>query len=296
MRGTGIASMGKRERLTRDSAFSYICNRCMSCCHNAQIPLDPYEITRLARNRKISTTEFIDRFLIEGGIVISSKEDHACAFLGDGLCNVYQDRPLICRTYPLQRVAKAGCEGFIKLIPLPETKGEYGENGTTRGFLEAHDIEPFAAHDDKYFVLTNRIIEVLGSVIRSAPKFFHLVRETMTLHYELRAQNVPELMDVDRVVADYCRDRGLELPADLDGLIALHLEAVELRLAALTGGRVYEARLRSSMVDRESDTERHEILQMAALAGALGVATGAHVKPLLAAEVLGKPSVTREAG
>jgi uncharacterized protein len=284
--------MGKPERLNRDSTFSYICNRCMSCCHNTHIPLDPYEITRLARNRSLSTTELIDRFLIEGGVVISSKEDHACAFLGDGLCNVYQDRPLICRTYPLRRVAGYGHEEFMKLIPFPETKGEYGENGTTRNFLEAYDIEPFVVADDKYFVLTHRIIEVLGRIVRSVPKVFHIVRETMFLHYELRAQNVPELIDVDRVVGDHCLDRGVELPADLDGLIALHIEAIEQRLAALIDAGSNETQRLFSMVDRIAHTKRHEILQVAALAGALGVATGAQVKPLLAAEVLGKLPAT----
>jgi Fe-S-cluster containining protein len=245
----------------------------MSCCHNGQIPLDPYEIARLARNRKISTTEFIDRFLVEGGIVISNnKENHACAFLGDGVCNVYEDRPLLCRTYPLYRSVRSGREEFIKLIPLPETKGEYGETGTTRDFLKVHDTDALVEADDKYFALANRIIEVLGGIIRSAPASFRMVRETMTLHYELRAQNVPELIDVDRVVADYCQDRGFEPPTNLDGIIALHIEAIEHRLAAL-------------MDDRE-------ILQMAALAGALGIATGARVKPLLAAQVVGRPPMT----
>jgi Fe-S-cluster containining protein len=244
----------------------------MSCCHNTQIPLDPYEIARLARNRKISTTEFIDRFLVEGSIVIAGKENHACVFLGDGLCNVYQDRPLLCRTYPLYRAVRSGREEFIKLTPLLETKGEYGEKGTTRDFLTAHDIEALVTADDKYSALTIRIIEVLGSIIRSVPASFRMVRETMTLHYELRAQDVPELIDVDRVVADYCLDRGIESPTNLDGFIALHIEAIEHRLSAL-------------MDDRE-------ILQMASLAGALGVATGARVKALLAAQVLGKPPMT----
>lgn len=253
----------------------------MSCCHNTQIPLDPYEITRLARNRKISTTEFINRFLIEGGIVISSKEDHACAFLGDGSCQVYHDRPMLCRTYPLRRAARSGREEFLKLIPHPQTKGEYGENGTAGDFLEAHDIEPFVAADDKYFALTSHIIEGLGEIIRLAPKLFRPIRETMTLYFELRAHDVLELIDVDRVVGDYCRDRELELPASLDGLIALHIEAIEQRLAALI----------DAVSDRELDANQHDILQIAGLAGMLGVATNAFIKSMLAAAVLGKPPV-----
>jgi Fe-S-cluster containining protein len=268
-------------RLTRDSPFSYICNRCMSCCRDNHISLDPYEIARLARNRNLSTTEFIGRFLVEGGFVISSQEDRACAFLGNGSCEVYQDRPMVCRTYPLRRAAKSGREEFLKLIPHPQTKGKYGENGTAGDFLNAHDIDAFVAADDKYFALTNHIIEALGKIIRSAPKLFRPIRETMTSYYELHAHDAVEMIDVDRIVGDYCRDRGLALPASLDGLITLHIEAIEQRLVALL----------EAVSNRDVDAKQHEILQMAALAGALGVATAAHIKSMLAAAVLGKPPV-----
>ena len=273
--------MDKLARLTRDSAFSYICNRCMSCCRDNHISLDPYEIIRLARNRNLSTTDFIGRFLVKGGFVISIKEDRACAFLGNSSCEVYHDRPMVCRTYPLRRSARSGREEFLKLIPLQETKGEYGENGTVGNFLKAHDIDPFVAADDKYFALTNQIIEGLGKIIRSVPTLFRPIRETMTLYYELHAGDVAKLIDVDRIVGGYCRDRGRALPASLDGLITLHIEAIEQRLEALL----------QAVSDREVDAKRDEILQMAALAGALGVATAAHIKSMLAAAVLGKPPV-----
>jgi Fe-S-cluster containining protein len=283
--------MDESKRLTRDRAFSYTCNRCMSCCHDNHISLDPYEIVRLARNRKLSTTEFINRFLIEGGFVIPViKENLACVFLGDG-CEVYEDRPLVCRTYPLRRAARAGREEFINLIPHPQTKGEYGENGTVGDFLNAHDIEQFAAGDDKFFALTHHVIEGLGKIIRLAPKLFRPIRETMTSYFEGRAHDILELIDVDRIVADYCRDRGLELPASLDGLVALHIEIIKHRLAALIDAVSEATRRPPSTIDREVDAKHHEILQMAGLAGMLGVATNAHIKSMLAAAVLGKPPV-----
>jgi Fe-S-cluster containining protein len=254
----------------------------MSCCHDNHISLDPYEITRLARNRNLSTTEFINRFLSEGGFVIPVvKGTLACVFLGDDGCGVYKDRPLVCRTYPLRRFARAGREEFVSVTPHPETKGEYGENGTAGDFLKAHDIDQFAAGDDKYFALTSHVFAGLGQIIRLAPELFRPIRETMTLYFEGHARDTLELIDVDRVVGAYCRDRGLELPASLDGLIALHIEAIDQRLAALL----------EAVSDRGTDAKQHEILQMAALAGALGVATNAHIKSLLAAAVLGKPPV-----
>src|SRR5260370_38947957 len=90
--------------LNRISQFAYTCNRCMSCCHGPHIALDPYEIARLARNRQLNTTEFIARYLTEGGIVLRNREDTSCVMLGAEGCTVYADRPQICRTYPLKRI------------------------------------------------------------------------------------------------------------------------------------------------------------------------------------------------
>ena len=203
----------KTQTLTRDSAFSYTCNRCMSCCHDAHIALDPYEIARLARNLRISTTEFIAKYLIEGGIVLRNKHGGACSLLGERVCSVYQDRPLVCRTYPLRRRSGIRGEEFIKPRGLlPTSKGTLGESGTVQGFLKGHDIAPFVAASDRYFGLVQHIIEALGSVIRSTPGLFAPIRDIMQLHYKFRASSVPEMIDVDRVAAEYCRARGKDHP------------------------------------------------------------------------------------
>jgi Fe-S-cluster containining protein len=284
--------MDQSKRLTRDSAFSYICNRCKSCCRDNQIFLDPYEIARLARSKKLSTTEFIDRFLIDGRYVLPVvKEDRACIFLYDHGCDVHQDRPLVCRTYPLRRATRAGREEFINLFPHPETTGEYGQSGAAGDFLKAQDVEPYVAVSDKYFALTHHIIEGLGKIIHSAPILFRPIRETMTLYFELRAHDLLELIDVDRIVSDHCRERELELPGSLEGLIALHIDIIQQRLAALVDALSNAASQPSSTIDREVDAKRHDVLQMAGLAGVLGISTRAHIKSMLAAAVLSTGSV-----
>ena len=42
----------------------------MSSCYEAHIALNPYEIPRLARSLQLSTTDFIARYLTDGGIVL----------------------------------------------------------------------------------------------------------------------------------------------------------------------------------------------------------------------------------
>src|SRR5215207_1172173 len=88
--------------LTRESSFSYSCNRCKKCCYNKRIRLTPYEVLRLARNLEITTKEFISQFTAEGGTILRFRsEDGGCSLLEEEGCTVHADRPGACRIYPL---------------------------------------------------------------------------------------------------------------------------------------------------------------------------------------------------
>ena len=158
--------MGDSPRLGRDSPFAYTCNKCMSCCHDAHIALDPYEIARLARNRHLTTTEFIARFLTEGGIVLRNREDTACVMLGADGCTVYADRPQICRTYPLKRLRSRDGEILLQYSALPTSTGVYGKQGTVADFLKGHGLDDFFAAKDLYFDLALRIAAVLAEAVQ----------------------------------------------------------------------------------------------------------------------------------
>ena len=282
--------MSESKRLTRKSPFSYSCNRCMSCCHNAHIALNPYEITRLARSLQLHTTEFIARYLTDGGIVLRNRDGGACSMLGDASCNVYADRPLVCRTYPLLRTVGAKGEGYVKFKPLPTTKGAYGEDGSVEEFLQAHEIAAFATASDRYFGILQQIIEALAGVVRARPELFPTVRQTIDSHCEFRTQNVPELIDVDRVVTEFCSNRGDPVPTDIDKLIPMHILAIEEKVAALREAELVDGPASGPIGAARAEARQRQILELSALAGALGAATAARVLLLLAVAVLGKPA------
>jgi hypothetical protein len=262
----------------------------MSCCYDAHIALNPYEITRLARSLQLSTTEFIARYLTDGGIVLRNRDGGACIMLGDASCKVYADRPLICRTYPLLRTLGANDEEYIRHKPLPTSKGIYGDDGTVAGFLQTHEIAAFVAANDRYFELVQRIIAALARLAGSLPEFFPVIRQTIERHCEFLARKTPELIDVDRVVAEFCRNSASAVPGAIDDLIRTHIQAIEERIAALQEREAVGGVANRSITKREAGTIKHETLELAALAGALGAATGARVGLLLAAAVLGKPT------
>jgi Fe-S-cluster containining protein len=171
-----------------------------------------YEITRLARSVQLSTTEFIARYLTDGGIVLRNREGGACIMLGDASCEVYADRPLICRTYPLLRTLGASGEEYVRYKPLPTSSGAYGEDGTVAGFLQTHDIAAFVAANDRYFELLQRIIAALARLAGSTPEFFPVIRQPIENHCEFVAQNTPELIDVDHVVAEFAVIAQMQYP------------------------------------------------------------------------------------
>src|SRR6516164_6053977 len=139
--------------LDRDSAFAYACNRCNSCCHNAHIALDPYEIARLAQDQHLTITEFIASYLTEGGIVLRNSEDTSCVMLGPDGCTAYANRPQICRTYPVKRSRSENGEILLRYRQLPTSTGVYGNQGTTSDFFKAHNVEEFFAIKDRYLRL-----------------------------------------------------------------------------------------------------------------------------------------------
>jgi Fe-S-cluster containining protein len=260
--------MGDSPRLGRDSPFAYTCNKCMSCCHRAQIALDPYEIARLALNQRLTTTEFIARFLTEG--VLRNREDTSCVMLGADGCTVYDDRPLICRTYPLNRLRSHDRDSFSQYLQIPTSTGIYGKDGTVADFLKKNDVDDFYAAKDRYFDIALRIAAVLGEAVKRKPDRFATIRSIFEERNESRGPGeIPSLIDVDRVVSNYCRERKLELPASVPEKIAIHVRAIEEKIAAISARqRVGQAHA----ADADND-----LLEMAAFAGALGAATDARV-------------------
>jgi Putative zinc- or iron-chelating domain len=83
---------------SRSSEFGYVCRRCSLCCRDKRIQINPYELARLARAQGETTSEFRERWTLDGqGTTLGQKEDGTCVFLGSQGCEVHADRPLVCR-------------------------------------------------------------------------------------------------------------------------------------------------------------------------------------------------------
>jgi len=103
--------------LAPDDRFQFACGPevdCFNaCCRDLNQFLTPYDIYRLKSRLDLTAGEFLNRYTVEhlgpqtGLPVVSLKavpeDDLRCPFVVSSGCQVYEDRPSSCRTYPLAR-------------------------------------------------------------------------------------------------------------------------------------------------------------------------------------------------
>lgn len=176
------------ESLEADGAFSYVCNRCRRCCSGKRIRVNPYEVYRLARGLAMTTTEFIGRHTTEFGTELARMQDGRCVFLGDQGCTVHENRPLVCRLYPLGRRVTAGePDRFHHLEPHAHSEGNFGNGGTVAGYLDAQGAGPFMHAADVY-------LEVVASLARTLARLNEQPDES-------NANVTTTWLDIDAVLA-----------------------------------------------------------------------------------------------
>jgi Fe-S-cluster containining protein len=218
-------------RYARGSPFSYSCHACSRCCHDKIIHVNPYEVARLARNRGLSTTAFLDRYTDAHGTTLKQTDQGACIFLNPQGCGVHPDRPLVCRLYPLgRRITAAGEEWFGELAPHAQTEGEYGTNGTVDEFLTRQGTAPFIEAVDRYVDLAGKMAHLLAQHT-SIDKDLHVdVNRMLEGYQEAPGHDVPAMLDMDQVLQGYCSERGMAVPEDINDKMLLHIEAIQEQL------------------------------------------------------------------
>jgi Fe-S-cluster containining protein len=212
--------------LSRGSVFGFSCGRCTECCRFKKIQLNPYEIARMADNRAISTTEFITQYTI-GGTVLQSRPDGSCIFLKTEGCSIHNDRPLVCRLYPLGRhVTYPTEETFSRFEPEPGCRGSVHHSGTINQYLEGQGAFDYMYAADLYLDLLWHLLEHLRehgpepSQAKTLLKTVHTVAEGETV-----GNDIPWI-DMDRAIADYCSQYGIPEPLTIEARMKMHITAV----------------------------------------------------------------------
>jgi Fe-S-cluster containining protein len=95
--------------LENDAPADVPCGSCNACCRTFhQIHLRPGE--KRARQRLPKEYLSVARGLPPGYLLLGYDETGSCPVLVKGRCTIYEDRPLVCRTYDCRLYAATGVE------------------------------------------------------------------------------------------------------------------------------------------------------------------------------------------
>lgn len=158
-----------------DDRFRFRCHpdiACFNrCCHNLNLFLHPYDVIRLKQSLGIDSEKFIDNYvdvvLREGNFFpdvllrMSDDRKQACPFLTDTGCQVYQNRPGTCRTFPVELGLQYGEPGMP-----PESIGFFRPPEFCQGGIGPDEWTLKAWEDDQdagqYNKMTRRWAELKG--------------------------------------------------------------------------------------------------------------------------------------
>ncbi|WP_022853415.1 YkgJ family cysteine cluster protein [Thermodesulfatator atlanticus] len=150
-------------KLEPQSKFKFTCGPgvpCFKlCCSELYLPLTPYDIIRLRNRLKLTTDQFLLAYT-EPFILPKSKlpvarlkmrddEHKTCPFVSEEGCQVYEDRPLACRYYPLglgifRNKDEGRNEDFYYLVKEGFCQGlDSGEEITVEEYRKSQGIPEF---------------------------------------------------------------------------------------------------------------------------------------------------------
>ena len=227
----GVSKPGGTERpteyLLRYSPFSFRCNRCCRCCHDKVIRVNPYEVSRLAGQLGIGTTEFLRRYTFADGTALRATATGVCVFLSTSGCGVHPARPLVCRLYPLGRhVRESGQESFIRQELEPRCQGAPGTDGCVGDYLAGQEAGPFIAAVDRYLGLVGRMMVVSREKAGSGTEAQEILSGATAELLQESGSTYPAWLDMDPVVSGFCAARGIVVPSDADARMDIHITAI----------------------------------------------------------------------
>jgi len=147
-------------KLNLEDKLPLTCSRTGTCCHGKTVWLNPWELSCIAKEKKITRKEFIKLYCDFGGIKLKFdgekvwKEQNSCSqYIPNFGCSVHLGRPLACRLYPLGRQIQNEevhyihegkefpcLEGCPEVFNLPQMSvGEYLQDQSADEFEKSQD-------------------------------------------------------------------------------------------------------------------------------------------------------------
>lgn len=127
------------------------CKGCSACCHGmgSSIVLDPLDVHRLMCRFESKFEALLEDKIelnIVDGVILpnlkmnSERQDEPCVFLDENnRCSVHEDRPGICRIFPLGRIYEN--DGFSYILQIHECKKEKRSKVKVSKWIDTPDLK-----------------------------------------------------------------------------------------------------------------------------------------------------------
>lgn len=136
------------EIIKEDKKFKFKCKKCGFCCDNTIIQLYPFDIYNICKTLNLTTQELhksnFTKFLLDENqiprCILNNKPN--CKFKVNNLCEIYEDRPLRCKLFPIGRYFEKDKIEYI--LPKQKCQGfDTGQKQTVSEFLSEQEVSKF---------------------------------------------------------------------------------------------------------------------------------------------------------
>lgn len=169
--------MAEMEYVSTNARIPFRCQKCAECCRHVEdaLMLEPMDIYYLSKHlREQGETvdgpeDVLERYahpaLIDKLPIFqlnSTGDDHACVFLKEGRCSVYDARPQVCRMYPFGTAPGSQGKEFIYYL-CTERKHHFGS-----GLVRVKDwlSDNFTKEVKDFYREEYDVLPLLGKTLR----------------------------------------------------------------------------------------------------------------------------------
>ena len=161
----------------------FSCRLCGDCCRNVEnsVMLDAFDAYRLGqylreKTSMVSTIEdvfswFTHPQALENGypvfVLNTCGEHHACTFLEQDRCSVYDARPRVCRLYPFTVFTGGRGRNFAYFQCMDRNMAHFSPVYGERVSVEDWFYQNFSKDDRAYFLAEAKALPELGRLIRA---------------------------------------------------------------------------------------------------------------------------------
>lgn len=147
-------------------SFTFSCERCTVCCRdreNSPIILSPYDAYRIEQRLQMQPSEWVEKYStkILGSeselplLLLKYRPDeeggNKCPFVERDGCSIYDDRPTVCRLYPLGRIVDRDLKSyFFKIKTASHCSPNNKKRQTLEDWLAKVEAEPYLDWNDKF--------------------------------------------------------------------------------------------------------------------------------------------------